>query len=75
MRRFALSPLLLDAMVAPMPRSPVGCSSTMLDRGGTAVPPISSLVDLGLPCVVGQGGITNRSYSFAGLCHNIGLLR
>ena len=61
-RWFAPSPLLLDAMV----RSPAGCSSAMLDRGGTAVPPISGLVDLGLPCVVDQGGIMNGSYSYRG---------
>ena len=48
-RWFAPSLLLLDAMVAPVPHSPVGCSSAMLDRGGTEVPPISGLVDLGLP--------------------------
>ena len=47
-----------------MPHSPAGCSSAMLDRGGTEVPPVSGLVDLGLPCAVGRGGITNGSYSF-----------
>ena len=39
-------------------------SSAMLDKGGTKVPPVSGLVDLGLPCAVGRSGTTNGSYSF-----------